>query len=51
MNELNIGRCILRKRKKNCAGTACTSKASVSKWETGKTFPPLFCGVHIQNNQ
>ncbi|MGG3963042.1 helix-turn-helix domain-containing protein [Heyndrickxia faecalis] len=47
MNELNIGKCIIRKRKEKgitqeqLADYMGVSKASVSKWETGQSYPDI----------
>ncbi|WP_342400056.1 helix-turn-helix transcriptional regulator [Weizmannia sp. FSL W8-0676] len=47
MNELHIGKCIIRKRKEKgitqeqLADYMGVSKASVSKWETGQSYPDI----------
>lgn len=47
MNGLNIGKCIIRKRKEKgiaqeqLADYMGVSKASVSKWETGQSYPDI----------
>ncbi|MED4964281.1 helix-turn-helix transcriptional regulator [Heyndrickxia coagulans] len=47
MNELSIGKCIIRKRKEKgitqeqLADYMGVSKASVSKWETGQSYPDI----------
>lgn len=47
MNGLNIGKCIIRKRKEKgitqeqLADYMGVSKASVSKWETEQSYPDI----------
>lgn len=47
MNELNIGKCIMKKRKEKgitqeqLAAHMGVSKASVSKWESGQSYPDI----------
>ncbi len=47
MNGLNIGKCIICKRKEKgitqeqLADYMGVSKASVSKWETGQSYPDI----------
>ncbi len=47
MNGLNIGKCIIRKRKEKgitqeqLADYMGISKASVFKWETGQSYPDI----------